>query len=88
MEVPKYLIEALERIVSSETSSNGKRAVKMFEKLRKGNKVCLLNKVLYGLRQAGRCWNEKIDEELLKFRAKKSVADPCVYFKGSEKICS
>lgn len=57
----------------------------MLDEINEGNKVCLLNKALYGLRQAGRCWNNRINRELINFGAKKSTADPCLYFKGSGK---
>lgn len=36
----------------------------MLKELRKGNKVCLLNKSLYDLRQADRKWHAKLDAEL------------------------
>lgn len=49
-----------------------------------GNKkhVCLLKKSLYGLRQSGRAWNERLDEFLLRQGLSRSVADPCVYYNG------
>lgn len=86
MEVPKYTIDGLKRIIISETANNyiGKIATEMLKEFNEGDKVCLLKKALYGLRQAGRCWNNKINEELIKFGAKRSTADPCVYFKGDE----
>lgn len=43
-------------------------------------RVCKLNKTLYGLKQAGRLWNVKLDIALAKFGLKKSKLDPCVYF--------
>jgi len=54
----------------------------MLKALRGENKVCLLNKAIYGLRQAGRCWHDKLSETLLAFGARRSSADPCVFYKG------
>lgn len=42
-------------------------------------KVCLLKKSIYGLKQAGRQWNIKLSEVLQEFNLKKSEFDPCVY---------
>lgn len=44
-------------------------------------KVCRLNKAIYGLRQAGRQWNKKLDAFLLRIGYKRSLSDPCVYVK-------
>lgn len=44
------------------------------------NRVCKLNKAIYGLKQAGRQWNIKLDAALKKHGLKKSVADPCIYY--------
>ena len=87
IEIPKYTANVLERIVSMETtnSSFGKKTAKMLNDIESGDKVCSLSKALYGLKQAGRCWNERIDKEVIKFGAKKSNADPCVYVKGEGK---
>lgn len=46
-------------------------------------KVCRLNKSLYGLKQASRCWNEKFVSFLKKFGFQVSKADPCVFISGS-----
>ena len=43
--------------------------------------VCKLNKGIYGLKQAARCWNNSINSYLLSHGYKKSTADPCVYIK-------
>lgn len=43
------------------------------------DKVCLLKKSLYGLKQASRCWNKKFVQCLKKFNLKASPADPCVF---------
>ena len=51
----------------------------------KGNesKVCLLQKSLYGLRQASREWYNLINQILLTLGFKRSVLQACVYFKIS-----
>lgn len=41
--------------------------------------VCRLNKAIYGLKQAGRQWNIKLDDALSKFGLQKSKMDPCIY---------
>ena len=43
------------------------------------NNVCKLNKSIYGLKQASRCWNRKFTEMLESFKLKTSTADPCVF---------
>ena len=44
--------------------------------------VCKLNKSLYGLKQAARCWNISIDNYLMSSGYKKCSADSCVYIKS------
>ena len=43
------------------------------------NNVCKLNRSLYGLKQASRCWNKRFTEILKKFEFKVSTADSCVF---------
>ena len=45
----------------------------------KGNFVLKLNKSLYGLKQASRCWNKTFTEFLLKYGFVQSQADQCIY---------
>ena len=45
------------------------------------NKVCLLKKSLYGLKQSARCWNQVIDNYLKSSSYIQSDADPCIYYK-------
>lgn len=49
-------------------------------------RVCKLNKAIYGLKQAGRLWNQNLDKALEKFGLKKCKTDPCVYFKEDLKM--
>lgn len=42
-------------------------------------RVCKLNKAIYGLKQAGRQWNLKLNSELINFGFRRSDMDPCVY---------
>lgn len=44
------------------------------------NRVCRLNKAVYGLKQAGRQWNVKLDDALKRFGLKKCKTDPCIYY--------
>ena len=45
------------------------------------NFVCKLNKGIYGLKQAARCWNVAIDDYLKSSGYTQSTADPCIYSK-------
>ena len=40
--------------------------------------ICQL-KSIYGLKQASRAWNKKLDKLLKDFKFKQSNFDPCVY---------
>jgi hypothetical protein len=42
-------------------------------------RVCLLRKMLYGLKQSGREWNLELDMKLKKYTFKRLKSDPCVY---------
>ncbi len=47
-------------------------------------KVCLLKKSLYGLKQASRAWNLKFNDFLVEYGFTRSDADSCVYFQKDE----
>uniref|UniRef100_A0AAG5CP00 Reverse transcriptase Ty1/copia-type domain-containing protein n=1 Tax=Anopheles atroparvus TaxID=41427 RepID=A0AAG5CP00_ANOAO len=47
----------------------------------KPNEVCLLRRSIYGLKQAARVWNTKIDEVLKTMGFIQSTADPCLYIR-------
>lgn len=86
MEIPEFLEETLEKLISIESHKSNIRfkAIEMLKQLRTGNKVCHLQKALYGLRQASREWHARLDSELRKFDTTSSSGDPCVYYKGQE----
>lgn len=51
----------------------------------KENQIYRLNKSIYGLKQAARCWYDKINEVLLKkLHFRKSSVEPCIYFRHNE----
>ena len=52
-----------------------------FEIKRKEKLVYKLNKALYGLKHAPRCWNQKINSFLIKHRFKQCTVEYGVYYK-------
>lgn len=53
MEVPKFSVQILKKVIASEKDKRIiDKAEIMLCELKNGDKVCLLRKVVYGLRQA------------------------------------
>ena len=48
-----------------------------------GNKVCKLQRSIYGLKQASRSWNIRFDETIKEFGFSQNLDEPCVYKKTS-----
>lgn len=49
-------------------------------------RVCKLNKSLYGLKQASRCWNKKFTDFMVRYNFKVCNSDPCVFVHSGDKI--
>nr|GEU76612.1 retrotransposon protein, putative, Ty1-copia subclass [Tanacetum cinerariifolium] len=47
-------------------------------------KLCKIQRSIYGLKQASRSWNKRLDEEIKKFGFAQNLDEPCVYQKASE----
>ncbi|GKC61587.1 retrotransposon protein, putative, ty1-copia subclass [Tanacetum coccineum] len=47
------------------------------------NKVCKLQRSIYGLKQASRSWNKRFDVEIKKISFTQNPNEPCVYLKAS-----
>ena len=82
MEIPEKFKESLIEIMSEEHVNDNisNTARKWVNLLRNGQrKACRIKKALYVLRQSGRQWYRKLDEELkrIEFRPLKTV--PCLY---------
>ncbi|KAE8671264.1 Detected protein of unknown function [Hibiscus syriacus] len=54
-----------------------------FEEKEKKNLVCKLNKSLYSLKQAPRCWYKRFDSFIICLGYNRLNAEPCAYFKRS-----
>jgi hypothetical protein len=44
-------------------------------------RICQLIKTLYGLKQAGRCWNFEFDRKMRRHGYKRLLSDPCAYIR-------
>lgn len=49
-------------------------------------RVCKLNRAMYGLKQARRQWNLKLDATLKSFGLKSCSMDPCIYYNEDLKL--
>ncbi|KFD60883.1 hypothetical protein M514_26944 [Trichuris suis] len=49
------------------------------------DRVCRLNRSLYGLKQSPRCWNKRLVEFMKKKGMKQSTADPCLFIRQGRK---
>lgn len=86
MKTPKLLKECLLDLVNNEKedASVVERANIMLNNLNSGCDVCLLKKSLYGLKQAGRQWNQRLDKKLKDMGLYQSLNEPCFYMRKHE----
>lgn len=63
-----------------------KARLMLLRQIKKGNKVCRLNKALYGLHQKKRAWHTKLNRALTDIEAMQSKCDPCLYRIGKGNI--
>jgi len=77
-----YLYRSIDETVYMEASPG-------FEKMIGPNKVCRLQKSIYGLPQSGRNWFKRLRKELLNLNLKQLASDNCIfiYNKGDNFIC-
>jgi histone deacetylase 1/2 len=47
--------------------------------------VCKLDKAMYGLKQAGRVWNIRVNKALIDFELIRHTHDPCLYYQFKNK---
>ncbi|GKB18630.1 retrotransposon protein, putative, ty1-copia subclass [Tanacetum coccineum] len=57
-----------------------------FVDLKHPKKVCKLQRSIYGLKQASRSWNKRLDKEIKKFGFTQNLDEPCVYQKAIDDI--
>ena len=54
----------------------------------KEEKVCLLKRSVYGLKQSSRAWNEKLNNVLIAMNFKRLNSEPCLYQRNANgNIC-
>ncbi|XP_073816655.1 ecdysteroid phosphate phosphatase isoform X1 [Musca autumnalis] len=60
------------------------RQPQMFVDTNYPDRVCKLNKSLYGLKQAGRDWNKKLNDVLVNIGFERCKSDNCLYVKNKD----
>jgi len=81
MEIPEHMDEMLKKIANSsnEDAAIHTRARNILTALREGGNALKLKKALYGLRQAGRQWNFRLNQKLKSLGLNPTKGEPCLY---------
>lgn len=80
MEIPPLLTECLHKLVKDPEIKE--QASRMLSDLKTGGDTCFLKRSLYGLKQAGRQWNKRLDEKFKYMGLIQSLKEPCFYYKN------
>lgn len=84
MSKPPLLDEMLQRMIREEPDTNiAAKAKKMLSDVRGEDRVCRLHRAIYGLKQAGRQWHNRLKEVLRSIGLEHTESDPCVFIDGS-----
>jgi len=81
MEIPEHMEEMLKKIASNsnEDAIIHIRARNILIAPREGGNALRLKKALYGLRQAGRQWNFRLNQKLRSLGLNPTKGEPCLY---------
>lgn len=95
MEIPDYLEDVLQNLINGEIVGTCERksklakeiATKWMKSLQKcRNPICKLEKALYGLRQSGLKWYQKLSQKLKEMGLEPSKLDPCLFLSRNKSI--
>jgi hypothetical protein len=63
---------------------NGELGEEVFVRSSREEHVLKLKKVLYGLHQEPKDWNQKLDESLIALGFQRCPSDPAIYYRGNK----
>jgi len=82
---PPLLDEMLRRIIKEERDTDlALKAEKMLSENRGKDRVCRLNRAIYGLKQAGCQWYKQINKTLKSIGLTPTKSDPCVFIDNTD----
>lgn len=80
MSKPPLLHEMLQRMIKEKPNTSiSAKAKKMMSDIKGDDQVCRLNRAIYGLKQAGRQWYNRLNEVLQSIGLKPTRSDPCMF---------